>query len=97
MGFHYGMWAAASAVFAIIFYFKWPKPVNDINSRPMWRHLILRWGQSLVWLVIGASFLFRLAINSVVGDIIGDVLALMAILFYFAYLAVGVIDMRAPN
>jgi hypothetical protein len=97
MGFHYGLWAAASAVFAIVFYFKWPRPVNDINSRPLWRHLILRWGQSLVWVMIGVSFLLRLAFSAPYDDIAADGLALTAIIFYLVYLGVGVIDMRAPN
>lgn len=97
LGIHYGIWAAASLVIAIIYYFVWPRPVNNINSRPMWRHMVLRYFHSLVWLTMAISFLIRLTVTSRTGEVLGDVTALLAFAIYLVFLVTATYDRRAPN
>lgn len=48
----------ACLVVAAVYAFIWPRPTPGV-TRPVWRALILRWGHSAVWLLLGLSFFMR--------------------------------------
>jgi hypothetical protein len=87
----------ASLVIAVVYYFVWPKPVNDINSRPFWRHVILRYFHSMVWVLLAISFLLRLTVGDPLGVVLGDVMAMTAFVVYLVFLAIATIDKRASS
>ena len=97
MGVHFGVWAAVSAIIAVVYYFIWPRPVNNINSRPFWRHIVLRYLHSLVWVTMAISFVLRLLLGSPVGVWVGDATAVLAFAMYLVFLVTATIDKRAPN
>lgn len=96
LGIHFGIWATISAVIAVVYYFVWPRPVNNINSRPLWRHIIIRWFHSLTWLFITISFVVRLAFGAD-GETAGDILVILGFIFYLVFIVVSNIDRRAPD
>lgn len=96
LGIHFGIWAAISAVITVVYYFVWPRPVNNINSRPLWRHIIIRWFHSLTWLLITISFIVRL-VFSPGGETAGDILVIIGFIFYLVFIVVSNIDRRAPD
>jgi hypothetical protein len=91
------VWVVASLVIAVVYYFVWPKPVNDINSRPFWRHVILRYFHSMVWVLLAISFLLRLTVGDPLGVVLGDVMAMTAFVVYLVFLAIATIDKRASS
>ena len=94
-GFQYWLWALACAVIATVYYFVWPKPVNNLNSRPKWRHIILRYFHSLTWVLIMISFLVRMAFPA--AQSLADMIALLGFLVYLVFLGTTVVDRRAPD
>ena len=94
IGIPYWVWAAISAVIAVIYYFTWPRPVNNINTRPVWRHIILRYFHTLTWVFITVSFLVRMAFPPQ-GETWGDILALTGFGVYLIFLITAYIDRRS--
>lgn len=97
LGLHFGVWAAASLIIAVVYYFVWPRPVNNINSRPMGRHIILRYFHSLVWVLMAGSFVLRLAFSDQAGETLGDVTAMLAFAIYMVFLVTATLDKRASS
>ncbi len=56
-------WAASigAILIAAIYYILWPKPLNAAHAgaRPLILHLILRWGHSVVWLLLALFFVSK--------------------------------------
>ena len=77
-----------AAIYAVV----WPQPKLGFE-RPPWRHLILRWGHTAVWLLLAASCFVRSTDSaSAIGP--ANVLALLGGLLYASFIANTVIDRR---
>jgi hypothetical protein len=80
----------ACLIVAAAYVFFWPRPKPG-TVRPLWRHIVLRWGHSAVWVVLAASFFLRsLDADALVGQ--ANVLALVGGLLYVVFIAASVID-----
>ena len=65
-----------------------PKPGT---VRPLWRHVVLRWGHTAVWVLLAASFFLRsLDADGLVGQ--ANVVALAGGLLYAVFIAAAFID-----
>ncbi|HEX9265869.1 MAG TPA: hypothetical protein VF965_00145 [Candidatus Limnocylindria bacterium] len=79
-------------IVAAIYAVYWPRPKPG-TVRPVWRHVVLRWGHSAVWLLLAMSFFLRGADgDSLAGQ--ANVLALAGGLLYAVFIAVAVMDRR---
>jgi hypothetical protein len=74
-------------VVATVYTVVWPRPLRGIH-RPVWQHLLLRWGHALVWLLLAGSFALRAAGQE--GE--ANLLALAGGLLYVLFIAGTVVD-----
>ena len=65
-----------AAIYAVV----WPRPKPGVE-RPAWRHVILRWGHSAVWLLLATSCFVR-STDRVSATGAANVIALLGGLLY---------------
>lgn len=53
----YFAWTALAIVIAVIFVYVGPH--NKITVTPGFRHLVIRWGHALTWILLALSFFLR--------------------------------------
>ena len=83
-------WGALCLVVALIYAVIWPKPRPGAAPRPALTHLILRWGHSLVWVLLAvAAFLASAGVTSAAG-----VLAPAARLIYLVFITTYQMERR---
>lgn len=98
LGRSFRFWAVLSLVIAAIYAFVWPKPRRGPNDtpplpRPRWRHWILRWFHSLVWVFLAlAAMIQEAAVPEPSGA--ARAVALIAFAFYITFLLVLALDRR---
>jgi len=89
------LWLAlggACVIVAAIYAVVWPRPKPGVE-RPAWRHVILRWGHSAVWLLLATSCFVR-STDRVSATGAANVIALLGGLLYVGFIAGTVIDRR---
>lgn len=75
-------------ILALIYAVQWPKAMG--RERPLITHLIIRWGHSLVWLLLAAAcFLWYVGSNP-----LGNQLAANAMIVYVIFIIVMLRDRR---
>ena len=80
----------ACLIVAAIYGVYWPRPKPG-TVRPSWRHVLLRFGHTGVWLLLATSFFLRGAD----GDSLGgqaNLFALAGGLLYAVFIAVAFVD-----
>lgn len=88
LGIPFVFWGVGCLIVAGIFAVAWPrKKVGSANGT---RYLILRWGHSLVWVLLGLSCFIRVLGSSGVADLV----AFLALPTYFTFLFVLVTGKR---
>jgi hypothetical protein len=75
--------AGGCVVIAAIYAVVWPRPKGSVPL-PLWRHLLLRWGHSAVWLLLAMSFLARTAGDTATAAANG--IAISALALYVVFL-----------
>lgn len=82
-------------VVAAVYTVVWPRPRDPAaRTRPAWRHLVLRWGHALVWLLLALSCFVRPA-RSLGGPATANALALLALIAYVLFLGMALADRAA--
>ena len=86
--------AGASVVIAAIYAVEWPRPRGGLRRSP-WRHVLLRWGHSAVWVLLAVSFLART--GGAPATSAANALAILALVLYAAFLIVAFLDRGAKS
>lgn len=55
LGLSFKTWGVVCLGVAILYFFLWPRPKTGTPERSATQHFILRWGHSLVWLLMAAA------------------------------------------
>jgi hypothetical protein len=80
----------ACLIVAAVYGVFWPHPKPGA-VRPLWRHIVLRWGHTAVWVVLAMSFFLRsLDADGLVGQ--ANVVALAGGVLYTVFIAAAFID-----
>jgi len=79
-------------VVATSYAFVWPRPKPGV-VRPVWRHAVLRWGHTAVWLLLAASCFLRSGEGETVAGP-ANALALLGGVLYVGFIASTAIDRR---
>ena len=76
------IWAVISLGVAVIYYYVWPQPRRNTIPRPRWVTLLLRYGHSIVWILLsGVCLLWS---NNAME--VAQILGLLALFLYAAFM-----------
>ena len=95
LGLPWSLWGVVCLLVAGMYLIVWPgrKPRPIAPPRPLWRHVILRWFHALVWVLLALSCFVR-ANQLPGGPATADVMALVALVLYVAFVSTVVIERR---
>jgi|WetSurMetagenome_2_1015567.scaffolds.fasta_scaffold1192598_2 hypothetical protein len=89
------IWGAVCLGIALVYTIIWPKPARDRTvPRPRWMHLILRWANPAVWVLVGISCFLR-ALWPGLPMVIPNVAALAGLVLYVVFIAGYIADRLA--
>ena len=87
LGLPWFVWGLLCLVVAAVYVAVWPKNAGLVPVRPVWRHVVLRWFHTLVWVLLGASCFVRPS-QAFGGSATANVLALLALATYASFLGI---------
>ncbi len=68
---------------AVVYYFIWPRPNPGDPKRSAWRHFILRWGHSLVWVLLALACFVASPERAMISAALGIGALLLYVIFIF--------------
>ncbi|MCA9874300.1 MAG: hypothetical protein KC441_11615 [Anaerolineales bacterium] len=77
------VWGLLALIPAVLFAFVWPKKKVGPDTTAV-RYFWLRWGHSLVWLLLSVSFLLR-SLPGTAASVLPNLLALAALAVYLGF------------
>lgn len=83
-GLPFVVWGVVCLVVAVVFVFVWPH--DRVADAAGLRYVVVRWGHTLVWLLLAASCFVR-AVLGAAGAGLANNVAFGALLVYLAFLA----------